>query len=193
MPPASCPTADAYTAAAWALAGYTALFLLSRVVSPLLFPNTYRRLRAEPGQCAYWDASVCSSVNGFVNAALALQAFRHDPSLFTSGDGYHSTPLACRANVVFVAWVCFESVMQAWNWGLWDGKWGMLVHHSFALAAWLLYLTGGYGQALGLIGLISEATNPAMNMRYFLSTVSRTLRARLSPTSRAPKLSPLLL
>ena len=47
----------------------------------------------------------------------------------------------------------------------------MMVHHSSAIAAWSLYLSGGYGHTLNLLGIWCELTNPFMNMRYFLSTL----------------------
>lgn len=41
----------------------------------------------------------------------------------------------------------------------------MLIHHFSAISAWLLYLQGGYGHALSLVGSICELTNPFMNLR----------------------------
>ena len=73
--------------------------------------------------------------------------------------------------VIFLTWCAWELVCQLLHWGLWEGGGAMLVHHGSAIAAWSLYLQGGYGHALSLVGVFCEATNPFMNFRYFLSTL----------------------
>ena len=156
-----------------------------------VIPKTYMRLGKEPGQQGYWDASFASTVNSFVTAGLAIRAIVRTPSLTTSEvraraalafpprppnaqvcgppvraqDLYLKTPETCQSANAFVAWVAFELCCQLYYLRQWKEGPAMLIHHFSAIAAWTLYLQGGYGHALSLVGSICELTNPFMNMR----------------------------
>lgn len=136
-----------------------------------LCPKLYDRLRKQPGACGYWDASVASTVNAFVNVGLTVVAIAREPTLMTSDDAFFKSRDSCNLVSIFLTWTFFETALQLWHWGLWDGRLPMMVHHLSAITAWSLYLEGGYGHSLSLFGYICEATNPFMNARYFLETL----------------------
>ena len=146
-------------------------FILSRLLMPYVIPKTYAKLGREPGAQGYWDASFASTANSFVTAGLAIHAFMRSPSLMTSEDLYLKTPETCVSATAFVTWVCFELCCQLYYLRQWREGPAILIHHVSAIAAWALYLQGGYGHALSLVGSICELTNPFMNMRYFLATL----------------------
>jgi hypothetical protein len=148
-------------------------FALSRLLMPFLIPKTYAKLGEEPGARGYWDASIASTANAYVTAGLAIYALVQNPSLMTSEDFYLKTPETCQSAIAFLAWVCFELCCQLYYLKQWKEGGMMLVHHFSAITAWLLYLQGGYGHALSLVGSICELTNPFMNGRYFLSTLEK--------------------
>jgi len=142
-----------------------------------VIPKTYAKLGREPGAQGYWDASFASIGNSFVTAGLGIHAMMRTPSLMTSEDLYLKTPETCVSATAFVAWVAFELCCQMYYLRQWKEGPAILIHHFSAIAAWALYLQGGYGHALSLVGSICELTTPFMNMRYFLSTMElRTSR-----------------
>lgn len=145
-----------------------------------LIPKTYAKLGEEPGARGYWDASIASTANAYVTAGLAIYALVQNPSLMTSEDFYLKTPETCQSAIAFLAWVCFELCCQLYYLKQWKEGGMMLVHHFSAITAWLLYLQGGYGHALSLVGSICELTNPFMNGRYFLSTLEKVRGASVS-------------
>lgn len=167
----SCSVEKGLTTAICFATAFTALFGLSRLLTPLAFPNTAAALRKKPGQLSYWDSSVVSCLNGAVNAALVVLAVQNEPALLMSPDGFLKTADTCRVAVIFLTWCSWELVLQLLHWGHWEGRIGMLVHHGCAIAAWALYLQGGYGHALSLVGVFCEVTNPFMNLRWLLSSL----------------------
>ena len=57
------------------------------MVSPLVVPDTYARLKKEQSgssSTSYWDASVVAVFNAFVNVSLALYAISREPNLLSS-------------------------------------------------------------------------------------------------------------
>ena len=149
---------------------YGGTLLASRFLfSPAVAPVTYRKLAGQPGQQGYWDSSVASTLNGIVNTILVFVMLWRDPRLVSSlADPFYVTEDTCGMVVLFATWCAFDLAQVFYYWGLWDGTLGMLVHHGCAVIAWLLYLEGGYGHNLSLVGVLCEATNPFMNMRYML-------------------------
>lgn len=150
---------------------HTVVAALSHLVTPVIFPATSRKLDAQPGMRAYWDSSVASTLVGVLNPAFAAWIMYKQPGFFTAADGapFMASPETCRGLGLFLAWCFWETVFQLYNWGLWPGGRAMLVHHFSAIVAWGLYLSGGYGHAISLVGMLCEATNPFMNMRWFFS------------------------
>ena len=138
-----------------------------------LVPKTYAKLGEKAGAQGYWDASFASAVNSYVLAGVAFVALVHNPELLTSQDLHLKTPGTCRSATAFLAWVSFELSCQMYYIRHWKDGAPMLIHHFSAISAWLLYLQGGYGHALSLVGSICELTNPFMNLRYFLSTMEQ--------------------
>ena len=149
---------------------YTVTLVVSRLLSPAVAPATYARLAEMPGQRGYWDSSVASTLNGIANTLLACRVVWRHPTLVSSADAFVVTPESTMLVVVFLTWCAFDLAQLVFYWRHWEGRAGMLVHHGCAIVAWALYLEGGYGHALSLVGVVCEATNPFMNMRYFLST-----------------------
>lgn len=168
--PARCDHYDGLAVVACGMACYTAVWLLSSLLMPALMPKTSSTLAKKPGEAAFWHSSSAALVNGVVNAALAVAVWQRTPSLLSGEDFFYKNDDTCRTVYLFVAWIGWELACQVLYWGLWDARNGILVHHVSALLAWGLYLEGGYGHALSLVGLFCEATNPFMSMRYFLST-----------------------
>ena len=166
-----CDADDALRTAAVAFAFHCAVGLLSRLSMPVLFPVTAKKLDAQAGMRSYWDSSVASTVVGVINPMLAVSAIYSRPEFFTSPDGapFMATSESCRCTVLFLTWTVWETLFQLYNWGKWPGGQAMLVHHISAITAWCLYLSGGYGHAIGLVGMCCEATNPFMNLRWLLS------------------------
>jgi len=153
---------------------YSSVIGLSRLLSPILAPVSYKQLARKPGQQGFWDSSVASVVNAIVNCTLVLRAWYRDPLLFFgSPDPFYKTEDSCTIVVLFATWVAFDLVELIAYWPLWDGRQGAVVHHFSALVAWLLYLEGGYGHALSLVGVFCELTNPFMATRYFLSVTGQ--------------------
>ena len=163
-----CDGADCLQIAAISTSCYLMLFACGRFVFyPALFPETYSQMAKTPGAQGFFDSSVASTINSYLGV-LAVLAFMRTPELLSSSDAYLKNQDTCRLVVLFLSWnifdLCHLLVMQ-WRH---EAQWAMLVHHVCAVAAWLLYLEGGYGHALSLVGLCCEFTNPCMNMRYFL-------------------------
>lgn len=164
-----------------ALLLFSATFALSRALSPLLFPRTYRALALQPGQRGYWDSCVTSSLHAVLCLSLAIAAIIEEPAFLTSDDLYLTSPCSCRVLAVFFAWVFFDLTCELLYWGDWpqDG-YAFLVHHMSAAICWGLFLQGGYGHALGLIGAACEVTNPLMNLRFQMASMGwRHTRAYL--------------
>jgi hypothetical protein len=181
-----CDVQDCSATAAAAFCFYCALFAVSRVVTPLLFPVAAAKLRAQSGGCGYWDSSVCSTVNGAINSLLVVATVLREPALLRSDDAFFKTQDSCRMLIIFLTWCVFESILQLAHWGQWEGRLTMMVHHSSAIAAWSLYLSGNYGHTLSLLGIWCELTNPFMNMRYFLSTLGlKSSKVCLAGTTQA--------
>ena len=161
--PASCARVALGTIAVYS----TVLWLSRHVISPGIAPITYKRLAKQPGQQGYWDSCVASSVNGMVNTILVIATVRREPRLLSLKDANFVNDDTCFMVVLFMAW-CAIDLAQVFYYR-WKGQIGTIVHHGSAFIAWGLYLEGGYGHALSLVGVFCEATNPFMNMRYFLS------------------------
>ena len=169
MPP--CDPSAAVATSAVCLAAYSATLVASRLLSPLVAPKTYASLASQPGAQGYWHSSVASALNGAVNTVLVVLAWRREPRLlWGTPDAFLTNDDSCALVVVFLTWIVFDLAQLCYYWSHWDGRAGMLVHHLSAIAAWVLYLEGGYAHAVSLVGVVCEATNPFMNMRYFLST-----------------------
>jgi len=149
---------------------------LSRLLCPLLVPDTYARLRKEQKgslQPSYWDGSTVAVVNALVNVSLAFYAIWHEPALLSNEDPSLRTAETCRMISVFIAWVIYETACEVVNWGSWPEGTAMLVHHVSAIIAFSIYLVSGVGHGLTLYAILCELTNPFMNMRYFLSASGR--------------------
>ena len=102
-----------------------------------------------------------------VNTILVIATVRREPRLLSLKDANFVNDDTCFMVVLFMAW-CAIDLAQVFYYR-WKGQIGTIVHHGSAFIAWGLYLEGGYGHALSLVGVFCEATNPFMNMRYFLS------------------------
>ena len=166
-----CDPSAALTTSAVCFAAYTATLVASRVITPLVVPNTYAKLANQPGAHGYWHSSVASALNGCVNTVLVVLAWRREPRLlWGTPDAFITNDDSCSLVVVFLTWIAFDLCQLCYYWRHWEGRVGMLVHHVSAIAAWALYLEGGYAHAVSLVGMLCEATNPFMNLRYFLST-----------------------
>ena len=163
----ACDVSDCMATSAYTLVAYSIIFGAGRYVfSPMFFPKTYTRLGTIPGQRGYWDSSWASLMNAYM-AVLAIFAVMRLPEFATSPDAFLKSTDSCRLVVIFPTWNCFDLVHMLYHWQF-GAQWAMLVHHVSAVTAWALYLEGGYGHALSLVGLGCEATNPFMNIRYFL-------------------------
>ena len=166
-----CDPSAALATSAVCFAAYTATLVASRVITPLVVPNTYAKLANQPGAHGYWHSSVASSLNGCVNTVLVVLAWRREPRLlWGTPDAFITNDDSCSLVVVFLTWIAFDLCQLCYYWRHWEGRVGMLVHHVSAIAAWALYLEGGYAHAVSLVGMLCEATNPFMNLRYFFST-----------------------
>ena len=166
-----CDPSAALTTSAVCFAAYTATLVASRVITPLVVPNTYAKLANQPGAHGYWHSSVASALNGCVNTVLVVLAWRREPRLlWGTPDAFITNDDSCSLVVVFLTWIAFDLCQLCYYWRHWEGRVGMLVHHVSAIAAWALYLEGGYAHAVSLVGMLCEATNPFMNLRYFFST-----------------------
>ena len=167
-----CDAWSGLVTAAVSAGAFSAILLGSRLITPLL-SSTYRALDQESGAQGYWDSSVASTLNGIFNSCFALREFLRQPSLLTSTETFFvQTPTTCILSCVFLTWCVFDLCSLLWhfNTSAWrDGRHAQLVHHCSAIIAWVLYLQGGYGHNFSLVGCICEATNPFMNIRYFLS------------------------
>lgn len=164
----SCDPQACASTAVGTLAVYCAILWISRhILSPAIAPVTYSTLAKQPGQQGYWDSSVASTVNGIVNTLLVVSVVSRDPQLLTLRDAFFVTPDTCFMVVLFMTWCAFDLAQIVYY--RWDGSVSTIIHHSAAIVAWVLYLEGGYGHALSLVGVFCEATNPFMNMRYFLA------------------------
>jgi hypothetical protein len=163
-----CDTQDCLQVSATCIVGYLILFVGGHYLFwPTLFPKTYARLAKEPGKQPYFDSSCASFTNTYL-AVLAVMAFMRTPDLLTSPNGYLKNTDTCRLVTLFLSWNVFDLChLLIFQWRH-NAQWMMLVHHVSAVAAWVLYLEGGYGHALSLVGLCCEFTNPCMNLRYFL-------------------------
>ncbi len=167
----ACTTCGMFMTIVIAAAFFAAVLVASRVLSPLVAPQTYGALRLRHGQRGYWDASVASTVHALVICPLAAIALADEPAFLTSSDAFLRTSASCRTLAVFFAWVLLDLGSSLYYWGSWEQDgWSVLVHHVSAVVCWALFLQGGYGHAIALIGAACEVTNPFMNMRYFLST-----------------------
>ena len=189
-----CDANAMYMAAARCVCGYSSVLIASRLLSPLFFPKTMAKLDLEKGQRGYWDSCVAAFINGIVNTILVLQVWSREPRLFWgTPDPYLKNDDSCALVAIFMAWVAFDLAQVLVYWPLWDGRHGMLVHHGCAFLAWALYVEGGYGHALSLVGVFCEATNPCMNMRarraatdlLFISLPPPTGPLRFFPRARA--------
>jgi len=170
--PTPCDVAHSVTLVCITLATYSAILLLSRfVISPMIAPKTYKSLAATPGEQGYWDSSVASTINGVVNTCFVLRLWWSDPQLLYSRDAFYRTDGTCSMVVIFMAWIAFDLAQCLYYMKTkpWAGQGATIVHHVAAFMAWCLYLEGGYSHALSLVGVFCEATNPFMNIRYFLS------------------------
>ena len=166
-----CDPSAALATSAVCFAAYTATLVASRVITPLVVPNTYAKLANQPGAHGYWHSSVASALNGCVNTVLVVLAWRREPRLlWGTPDAFITNDDSCSLVVVFLTWIAFDLCQLCYYWRHWEGRVGMLVHHVSAIAAWALYLEGGYAHAVSLVGMLCEATNPFMNLRYFFST-----------------------
>ena len=160
---------DLLLTSALSVAYFALAFAASRALTPLIAPVTYARLGKTRGQCSYWDESVASAANGLMAPVLAAVALWRAPSLMTSPDAFLCTPDSCRTVIYFMSWIVYDLLVMLWHIRDWPHTGAMMVHHVSAIAAWALYLEGGYGHAINLVGLLCELTGPTMNMRYFLS------------------------
>lgn len=166
-----CDPTTCWTTAVGCVGFYSLVLLGSRFVfSPAIAPVTYQRLGKQPGQQGYWDSSFASTVNGVINTILVVWVVARDPRLLTLSDAFVSTDDSCKMVVLFMTWCIFDLAQVLYYYKHWEGMAATLVHHISAIVAWMLYLEGGYGHSLSLLGVFCEATNPFMNLRYFLST-----------------------
>ena len=109
----ACDPATCAGTAVVTMALYTAIFGLSWLTMPTLFPKTFARLGKEPGACGYWCGSVCSTTNGLVNVALALWILNRSPEHFTTDDAFFKTADSCRLVVIFLSWTaCAASGLE---------------------------------------------------------------------------------
>ena len=167
----ACTNSGMFMTIVFAFAFFAGVLVSSRVLSPLLAPATYGALRLRHGQRGYWDASVASTVHALIICTLAAIAVADEPAFLSSSDAFLRTSASCRTLSVFFAWVVLDLGSSLYYWGSWEQDgWPVLIHHFSAVACWALFLQGGYGHAIALIGAACELTNPFMNMRYFLST-----------------------
>ena len=166
-----CDSQSCLRISAGCLIFYSFVLAGSRFVfSPAIAPVTYAKLAKQPGAQGYWDSSFASTVNGVINTVLVVWVVARDPRLLTLSDAYVRTDETCAMVIIFLTWCIFDLAQVVYYFRHWDGMGATLVHHISAILAWLLYLEGGYGHALSLLGVFCEATNPFMNLRYFLST-----------------------
>ena len=103
----SCSREEGLRTMALTLLAYSAVTILSRLLTPLAFPATTRAMRKERGALAYWDASLASMINGAVSCTVAVRAYWLEPGLLASDDAFASTPLSCSAHFMFLAWLSF--------------------------------------------------------------------------------------
>ena len=166
-----CDSQSCLTLSAGCFAFYSIVLLGSRFVfSPAIAPVTYAKLAKQPGAQGYWDSSFASTVNGVINTVLVVIVVAREPRLLFLSDAYVRTDETCAMVIIFLTWCIFDLLQVVYYYRHWEGMAATLVHHISAIFAWLLYLEGGYGHALSLLGVFCEATNPFMNMRYFFST-----------------------
>ena len=164
---------------------HTFVYCASRLLTPILLPKVHADLSKKPGQVGFWSACVASSVNGTVNAVLAALVVYRTPGLLWQPDFFYKNTDTCHLLFVFMAWIMWELCLQLLHINVPFGNKGqMFFHHVSAMAAWLLYLYGGWGHLMSVNGTFCEATNPFMNMRYFLSTAGMKSGRVRAPTAR---------
>mmetsp|Transcript_42948 Transcript_42948/g.97151 ORF Transcript_42948/g.97151 Transcript_42948/m.97151 type:complete len:194 (-) Transcript_42948:206-787(-) len=87
--------------------------------------------------------------------------------LFASDDFFLVTDDSVRANLVFVGYLCSDLAITLYFRECWPGYEAMLLHHVMAVLAWYVMIQGKFGHAFTLVGLLSEATTPFVNQRWF--------------------------
>lgn len=152
-----CDPTTCWTTAVGCVGFYSLVLLGSRFVfSPAIAPVTYQRLGKQPGQQGYWDSSFASTVNGVINTILVVWVVARDPRLLTLSDAFVSTDDSCKMVVLFMTWCIFDLAQVLYYYKHWEGMAATLVHHISAIVAWMLYLEGGYGHSLSLLGVFCE-------------------------------------
>ena len=155
------------------VAAWTMTLLLSRFYfSAWIAPKTYPKLDA-PAR-AYWDISIPATANGAFNSLYCILIWMREPRLLpwraTTDDVWFQSDDTCSLIVIFMTWCAYDLSTVVYYWREWDRPYAMILHHASGIVAWALYLEGGYGHAMSLVGVFCEVTNPFMNIRYFLST-----------------------
>lgn len=166
----------AVLAAPW-VAGYTALYFASLLLGPLLFAHCHAL--DEPGR-AFWASSICSTVNGVLLTALALnlcitEGWHHSADFRRTSPGSH---MLCHA---MLGYALTDVAVLLYYWKAWKPS-SLVVHHAIVIGAWGACATEGILHNCAVPVSLSEGTALFANLRWFLSTagLKQTLLYKLN-------------
>lgn len=71
------------------------------------------------------------------------------------------------ANIVFISWLCSDLAMSAYYNTQWPGWVPNLLHHATGIFCWYLMTEGKFAHSIALCAMLTEATTPFVNQRFF--------------------------
>ena len=155
-----------------ALLPYVAAFSAILVASLLLAP---RRLdEKKKGERAYYASSVMSLVHGTTVSALSFGAGLQSelwPLSWSTPWDFHLTTDTTHACInMFVAFLLVDLVPLFYYRRVWSSTGMYIGHHVCSIVSWSTCALTGTCHCVALALLLTEATAPFTNGRYFLST-----------------------
>lgn len=140
------------------------LYRLCQVMSPSLWPSTYP-YRLTASECDYWDASVVSSVHGFMVSVVGFYVLFTEEELYTRGYSYQS-PLSLLCVHIIVGYLISDLYLGLTHLD-WPGTNMMLFHHILGIFSMIYTTAHHFGSGLIVCLVVLEATSPFINFRWF--------------------------
>jgi hypothetical protein len=147
---------------------YALLWFGFRSLGPTLFDYVSQ---LDDGELAYWAACCCSVVNGVLLSVLAVLACR-EADLWTTNDFFRTSPLTFTAIYALLGYILVDSMVlfsyrEAKAFA--SGFGAFAFHHAATFGGWLPPCIFGVLHSVVVPMLLTEATAPFVNGRYFLS------------------------
>lgn len=149
-------------------AAYALLFVALRASGPRLFVYVQQ---LDDGELSYWCASVCSLVNGIVLSVLTVVACS-EADLWSTSDFFRTSDLTYRSIHALLGYILVDSVVLFSNRHhktFASGFGAFAFHHAATVVGWVPPCVFGVLHSVVVPMLLTEATAPFVNGRYFLS------------------------